>query len=150
MAFLQESTIKKQKSTGGKQINPEEGSDKKSSVISQICRIFYGNFVDFFKKKDIIIYRMDTQKDVIMALSQVTEELVNRKFVVGIKQLKKALNNGSAKKVFLACNADPAITEPIAALCQLKSVDFAWVRSMADLGHACGIEVGAAAAAVVA
>ena len=92
---------------------------------------------------------MDTQKDVVMASSQVSEELANRRFVVGAKQLKKALHNGKAHMVFLACNADPAITEPIAALCQQKNVDFAWVRSMTDLGHACGIEVGAAAAAAV-
>ena len=92
---------------------------------------------------------MDTQNDVIMAISQVSEELTKNKIVVGAKQLKKALKNGTANKVFLACNADPAITEPIAALCQLNRVDFAWVRSMTDLGRACGIEVGAAAAAAV-
>ena len=92
---------------------------------------------------------MDTQNDVIMALSQVSEELTNKRFVVGAKQLKKALKNGTANKVFLACNADPAITEPIAALCQQNCVDFAWVRSMTDLGHACGIEVCAAAAAAI-
>ena len=92
---------------------------------------------------------MDTQNDVVMALSQVTEELAKSKFLVGAKQLKKALKNGTAKKVFLACNADPAITEPIVALCQQQAVDFAWVRSMMELGHACGIEVGAAAAAAV-
>ena len=63
--------------------------------------------------------------------------------------LKKALKNGNARRVFLACNADPAITEPIAALCQQYHVDLAWVRSMNDLGHACGIEVGAAAAAAI-
>ena len=92
---------------------------------------------------------MDTQNDVIMAISQVSEELTKKKIVVGAKQLKKALKNGTARHVFLACNADPAVTEPIAALCQLNNVDFAWVRSMTDLGHACGIEVGAAAAAAV-
>ena len=92
---------------------------------------------------------MDTQNDVIMAISQVSEKLAESKFVVGAKQLKKALNNGTANYVFLACNAHPAVTEPIAALCQLNNVDFAWVRSMTDLGHACGIEVGAAAAAAV-
>ena len=106
-------------------------------------------FVDFFKNKVIIIYRMDTQKDVIMAMGQVSQMLSDRSFVVGAKQLKKALNTGRAHYVFLACNADPAITEPIAALCQQHNVDFAWVRSMTDLGHACGIEVGAAAAAAV-
>ena len=92
---------------------------------------------------------MDTQNDVIMAISQVSEELRKNKIVVGAKQLKKALKNGTARRVYLACNADPAVTEPIAALCQLNNVDFAWVRSMTDLGHACGIEVGAAAAAAI-
>ena len=92
---------------------------------------------------------MDTQNDVIMAIGQVREELAESKFVVGAKQLRKALKNGTAHRVYLACNADPAVTEPIAALCQLNQVDIAWVRSMTDLGHACGIEVGAAAAATV-
>ena len=92
---------------------------------------------------------MDTQNDVIMAVSQVEEMLAGHNFVVGIKQLRKALKNGKASVVFLACNADPAITEPIAALCHQNNVDFAWVRSMTDLGHACGIEVGAAAAAAI-
>ena len=92
---------------------------------------------------------MDTQNDVIMAVSQVSEELAKSRFVVGAKQLRKALKNGKAHKVFLACNADPAITEPIAALCKTHNVDIAWVKSMTDLGHACGIEVGAAAAAAV-
>ena len=69
--------------------------------------------------------------------------------MVGTKQLRKALENGRAKWVWLAENADPAITEPLEALCQLNSVEYAWVKSMTDLGHACGIEVGAAAAAAV-
>ena len=69
--------------------------------------------------------------------------------MVGAKQLRKALRNGSARRVYLAENADPAITEPLAALCQCSSVEFFWVRSMAELGKACGIEVGATTAAVV-
>ena len=92
---------------------------------------------------------MDTQNEVIMGISQVSEILANHKFVVGMKQLKKALRNGSACWFFLACNADPAITEPLAALCQENNVRLAWVKSMTDLGRACGIEVGAAAAAAV-
>ena len=92
---------------------------------------------------------MDTQNNVFMAVSQVSEKLSGRSFVVGAKQLKKALKNGKATYVFLASNADPAITEPIAALCQLNKVDVSWVKSMTDLGHACGIEVGAAAAASI-
>ena len=71
------------------------------------------------------------------------------KMVVGAKQLRKALNNGTARYVFLAENADPALTEPLEALCLQYHVSYAWVPSMLDLGRQCGIEVAAAAAAVV-
>ncbi len=63
--------------------------------------------------------------------------------------MKKAMAAGKVFRVYLAKNADPAITEPICALCLQNQIDFAWVRSMADLGRACGIEVGAAAAAAL-
>ena len=76
--------------------------------------------------------------------------MTGKKVVVGIKQLRKALMSGTAQWVCLAENADPALTEPIMAMCQQKNVEYAWVSSMSDLGRACGIEVGAAAAAVVA
>ena len=70
--------------------------------------------------------------------------------VVGAKQIRKAFARSAVSWVYLAKNADPAITEPLIALCQHHGVDFAWVKSMTDLGRACGIEVGAAAAAIVA
>ena len=76
-------------------------------------------------------------------------DLSKRKVVVGAKQLKKAVAAGRARCVFLAENADPAITEPLAELCGEWNIQIAWVHSMAELGRACGIEVGAAAAAVV-
>lgn len=84
-----------------------------------------------------------------MAAGKVLSALAGKKTVVGAKQLRKALNSGAARFVYLAANADPAITEPIEALCQLNRVEYAWVKSMTDLGHACGIEVGAAAAAAL-
>lgn len=92
---------------------------------------------------------MDIQNDNGIADRQTLAALARQKVVVGTKQLRKALLSGKTEKVFLAMDADPAITEPIAALCQLHLVAYAWVKSMADLGCACGIEVGAAAAAVV-
>ena len=92
---------------------------------------------------------MDTQKDMKKADSVKLAKLRGCKVVVGTKQLRKSLEKGSARWVLLARNADPAITEPIEALCRQKSVDCAWVSSMLELGRACGIEVGAAAAAAV-
>ena len=70
-------------------------------------------------------------------------------FVVGAKQLKKAVKAGRAKVVFLAENADPAVTEPLEELCAANHIQITWVHSMTELGRSCGIEVGAAAAAVV-
>ena len=73
----------------------------------------------------------------------------NSKIVVGSKQLKKALTNGRARFVCLAENADPNITDPLAEMCVRQDIRMIWVSSMAELGRACGIEVGAAAAAAV-
>ena len=92
---------------------------------------------------------MDTKKVTPMAGVKDLSELSEKRTVVGAKQLRKALNSGAARRVFLAENADPAITEPLEALCQLNCVEYAWVKSMTDLGRACGIEVGAAAAAAL-
>ena len=76
-------------------------------------------------------------------------EITGHRMVVGAKQLRKALERGHASRVYLAGNADPAITEPIEQMCRKYHIECAWVPSMLDLGKACGIEVGAAAAAAV-
>ena len=92
---------------------------------------------------------MDMKKNSKIPKCGILPDLTRNKVVVGTKQLKKALVSGRAKCVFLAENADPAITEPLEALCISGNIQLNWVGSMADLGRACGIEVGAAAAAVV-
>ena len=97
----------------------------------------------------IIVFRMDMQKSVFGVQGADLAELSRQKIVVGAKQLRKALKAGTACKVYLAQNADPAVTEPLEALCELNHVSCAWVRHMEELGSACGIDVGAAAAAVI-
>ena len=92
---------------------------------------------------------MDTQNYSKIPKCGSLPDLSAFKVVVGSKQLRKALVNGRARYVFLAENADPAITGPIQEMCRNLSIRFTWVRSMTELGQACGIEVGAAAAAVV-
>ena len=92
---------------------------------------------------------MDTQNEVGNGEKQMLSQLTHKRVVVGSKQLRKALEAGRARYVFLARNADPAITEPIEAMCQRRSVAYTWVSSMLELGQACGIDVGAAAAAAV-
>ncbi len=92
---------------------------------------------------------MDTENDGMIPEYGNLAELAGKRFVVGAKQLKKALKNGNVSRVFLAANADPAVTEPLIALCQTSEVSYVWIRTMQDLGRACGIEVGAAAAAAI-
>ena len=76
-------------------------------------------------------------------------ELRNHKIVVGMKQLKKVLLKGGVARVYLAQDADPAITMPLAVLAQANGVEIHWVGKMHDLGRACSIDVGAAAAATL-
>jgi len=92
---------------------------------------------------------MDTKNDSKIPKYGVVPDPADFKVVVGTKQLRKALENGRAKWVWLAENADPAITEPLEALCKKCRVCYDWVPSKQDLGKRCGIEVGAAAAAAV-
>ena len=92
---------------------------------------------------------MDKKKDCKIPKYGKLTNLENQKMVVGTKQLKKAVKAGRAKYVFLAENADPSVTEPLEILCTANHIQITWVPSMAELGRVCGIEVGAAAAAVV-
>lgn len=92
---------------------------------------------------------MDRKNDCKIAYCGNAPELSGKHLAVGAKQLKKALNAGNAHAVFLAEDADPAVTEPLVALSQTHHVKVSWVPTMAQLGKACGIEVGAAAAAVL-
>ena len=107
------------------------------------------NCVDIPEKLLIIRDCMDTQNDKRNGERQMLAELSRRKVVVGSKQLRKALDKGSVRFVVLARNADPAITEPIEAICRRDDVPVTWVSDKLTLGKACGIEVGAAAAAAV-
>lgn len=78
------------------------------------------------------------------------EELKQKSKVVGVKQTRRAVSDGSARRIFLARDADPKVTEPLADLCVQRGVPVEWVPSMKELGTACGIAVGSAAAAATA
>ena len=69
--------------------------------------------------------------------------------VVGAKQFRKALRDNRIVKTYLAANADPAVIDPIVRCCEENDISYAWVDTMAELGRACGIEVGAAAVTAV-
>ena len=44
-------------------------------------------------------------------------EIASKEKVIGVKQSRKAIREGRACQVFVACDADPAITEPVAQSC---------------------------------
>ena len=69
--------------------------------------------------------------------------------VVGVKQLRKAIRMGRAALVFLADDADPALTGPIESACRECGIPVARVDTMRHLGEACGISVGSACAATL-
>ena len=76
-------------------------------------------------------------------------ELANADKVVGVKQARRALASGQAKRLYLAKDADPQLTGPLERQAAEKGVDVTWTDSMKALGRACGIAVGAAVAATV-
>lgn len=69
--------------------------------------------------------------------------------VVGAKQAKRALNDGRARKVFVAGDADPRVTQPLAQLAVNLRVPVELVPTMRELGSACGIAVGSAVAVIL-
>lgn len=69
--------------------------------------------------------------------------------VIGSKQVKKAIMQGGAKKVYLANDAEPHITGPLWALCREHHVAVESDLDMQTLGNACGIDVGSAAVAIL-
>ncbi len=68
--------------------------------------------------------------------------------VVGMKETKKALEQGRATRVYVARDAEEAVVRPVIELSEEKSVPVVYVTSMARLGRVCGIAVGAATAAI--
>ena len=76
-------------------------------------------------------------------------ELASLEKVIGVKQSRKAIREGRAKRVFLACDADPAIIDPVAESCQTAGIPTEEGYTLAQLGHACRITVGASVVVVL-
>ena len=77
------------------------------------------------------------------------ESLKGAARVIGVKQVTKAVQKSQADAVFLADDADGHVTEPLLHLADEIGVPVVHVPTMEELGKACSIEVGAAAAAVL-
>lgn len=68
---------------------------------------------------------------------------------VGAKQTIKSIEKGETAVVYVARDADPKVTEPVIRLCRELGIELVEIESMDELRHACGIKVGAAAAAIL-
>lgn len=77
------------------------------------------------------------------------ENLKNSKKAVGIKQTLKAVDRGKAEVVFIAKDADEKLVDELKQACLKNSVEIIYADTMQQLGKACSIEVGAAAAAIL-
>ena len=76
-------------------------------------------------------------------------ELASQKKVIGVKQSRRAIREGRATRVFLADDADPAITDPVAESCKTAGIPVETGYTMAQLGQACRITVGASVVALL-
>ena len=120
-----------------------------SSALRGNCRKNIIIFVDFSVNMRIIGICMDTHKCIKDEYGALLADLTNHKVIVGAKQIRKAINSRHISRVLLAKNADFVLTEALEALCLENHIPYAWVPNMTQLGHACGIDVGTAAAAIV-
>ena len=68
---------------------------------------------------------------------------------IGTKQTLRAVESGKAGIVYIARDADKKVVSKIIGECEKNSIEIVYVDSMKQLGKACGIEVGAAAACIL-
>ena len=68
--------------------------------------------------------------------------------IVGAKRLLRALDAGQVSMAFVAKDADKFLTKPIEDRCLDRNIPCREVETMSELGKACGIDVGTAAAGV--
>ena len=77
------------------------------------------------------------------------EIIADSKKVIGKKQTMRSLLRDEVQKVFISKDADLHVTKEIEEICREKNIEIVYFDNMKDLGNACGIDVNAAAAAVL-
>lgn len=71
------------------------------------------------------------------------------KVVAGMRQTMKAIESNNARAVFIARDAEEKITSSAVRYCKEKEIPVYYIDTMAELGKACNIKVGAAMAAIL-
>lgn len=68
--------------------------------------------------------------------------------VVGSKQVIRGLRAGTLSRVYIAEDADTFLFQQVVRASEDAGVPAVRVSTMKELGHACGLEIGAAAAGI--
>ena len=76
-------------------------------------------------------------------------ELSGSNKVVGAKQVRRALKDGRAVRLYMAMDADPRLLQPLVQDAVNRQVPVSQVPTMKELGQSCGIAVGAAVAVLL-
>jgi len=76
-------------------------------------------------------------------------ELADSSKVVGVKQATKAINDGIAKKAYIANGIDEDIKIPFVKLCNKRNIPIVMVPHAKELGKACNIDVPASVAVII-
>lgn len=71
------------------------------------------------------------------------------KKTIGTKQTLKAIEKNQVKVVFIAEDAEEHVVSGLREICKQKGIEVIPVATMKELGEACGIQVGAASAAIL-
>ena len=69
--------------------------------------------------------------------------------LVGTKRTYRALKEDQVSICYVAKDAEPRVIEPLCHYCIENGLEIVYVDSMRQLGRYCGIDVGAAAAAIL-
>lgn len=73
----------------------------------------------------------------------------DKRIVIGKKQTLRAIARNEAEKIYISKDADLHVTKPIADACKEQNIEIIYFDNMKELGASCGINVNAAAAAVL-
>ena len=76
-------------------------------------------------------------------------DLAKGKKAVGLRAVTKAMEKDQVLEAFVAGDADMFIRAKIETFCNEKRIRLTPVATMEELGKACGIDVGASAAALL-
>jgi len=69
--------------------------------------------------------------------------------VIGVKQTVKSIKNNNVKTVYIAKDADDKLVQSVKVLVDENSLEVSYINTMKELGRLCGIDVGAATAAIL-